>query len=151
MKTLNLLLMALVMVVSTTLNAQSKAETLTEFLDGIISFENTELNAGTPILSIKELAAAQADKTVDLTKETVKEVLEQASTYHFVVITVGTHTIARITDLSDCIQSGSWGTCMPMGEGYVQKSGLTNKNDYLNNIIGIPNLQERKAYFFKKK
>jgi len=38
-----------------------------------------------------------------------------------------------------------------MGEGYVQKSGLTNKNDYLNNIIGIPNSQERKVYFFKKK
>ncbi len=151
MKKLNLVLMALVLVVSTTLNAQSKVETLTEFLNGIISFEKAELNAGTPIASISELAAAQADKTVALTKENVKEVLEQAGAYHFVVITVGTHTIARITDLSDCIQSGSWGACMPMGEGYVQKSGLTNKNDYLNNIIGIPNSQERNVYFFKKK
>jgi len=151
MKRLNLLLAALVLVVSTSLNAQSKVETLSEFLNGIISFENAQLNAGTPISSIKELASAQADKTIDLTKANVKEVLEQAKNYHFAVITVGTHTIARITDLSDCIQSGSWGTCMPMGEGYVQKSGLTNKNDYINNIIGIPNSQERTVYFFKKK
>ena len=151
MKKLNLLLAALVLVVSTSLNAQSKVETITEFLNGIISFENTELNAGTPISTIKELASAQADKTIDLTKANVKEVLEQASAYHFAVITVGTHTIVRITDLSDCIQSGSWGTCMPMGEGYIQKNGLTNKNNYINNIIGIPNSQERKVYFFKKK
>ncbi|MBI9063726.1 MAG: hypothetical protein JEZ14_17225 [Marinilabiliaceae bacterium] len=151
MKKLNLLLAALVLVVSTSLNAQSKVETLTEFLNGIISFENTAQNAGTPISTIKELASAQADKTIDLTKANVKEVLAQAKDYHFVVITVGTHTIVRITDLNDCIQSGSWGTCMPMGEGYIQKSGLTNKNDYINNIIGIPNTQERKVYFFKKK
>jgi len=151
MKKLNLLLAALVLVVSTSLNAQSKVETITEFLNGILSFENTQLNAGTPISTIKELASAQADKTIELTKANVKEVLEQAKDYHFVVITVGTHTIVRITDLKDCIQSGSWGTCMPMGEGYIQKSGLTNKNDYINNIIGIPNSQERKVYFFKKK
>ncbi|MBR8535017.1 hypothetical protein KDU71_05555 [Carboxylicivirga sediminis] len=133
------------------LSAQSKTETLTEFLDGIISFENATINEGTPIADIKMLAAEQTALTKDLTKESVKEILETAKDYHFCVITVGVHTIARITDLEYTQMSGSWATAMPMGEGYVQKSGLTLKNDYLNNIIGIPNSQERKVYFFNKK
>lgn len=151
MKKLNLLLAAFIVLVATSVNAQSKVETLKDFLSGIITFEKAELNAGTPIASIKELASTQADKTLDLTKENIKDVLTEAKDYHSVVITVGVHTIVRITDLENCIQSGSWGACMPMGEGYIQKSGLTNKNDYINNIIGIPNSQERKVYFFKKK
>jgi len=54
-------------------NAQTKVETLTEFLDGIIKFENTTIQEGTPIADIKELAAAQADKVMDLNKETIAE------------------------------------------------------------------------------
>lgn len=150
MKRLNVLA-ALMLLLAVSVNAQTKVETLTEFLDGIIKFENTTIQEGTPIADIKELAAAQADKVMDLNKETIAETLETAKAYHFCVITVGVHTIARITDLENCQQSGSWGQCMPMGEGYVQKGGLTNKNDYINNIIGIPNSQERKVFFFMKK
>lgn len=144
-------LVAFILLIAAGVNAQTKVETLTEFLDGIINFENTQIKESTPIADIKVLAGRQADVTMDLSKETVADILEKAKDYHFCVITVGEHTIARITDLENCIQSGSWGTCMPMGEGYVQKSGLINKNDYINNIIGIPNSQVRKAYFFMKK
>ncbi|MCU4164517.1 hypothetical protein [Carboxylicivirga caseinilyticus] len=150
MKRLNVIA-ALMLLLAVSINAQTKVETLTEFLDGIIKFENATIQEGTPIADIKELAAAQADKMMDLNKETVAEVLETANDYHFCVITVGVHTIARITDLENCQQSGSWGQCMPMSEGFVQKNGLTDKNEYLNNIIGIPNSQERKVYFFMKK
>nr|WP_321450504.1 hypothetical protein [uncultured Carboxylicivirga sp.] len=150
MKRLNVLAALLILLAAST-NAQTKVETLTEFLNGIIKFEDATIQEGTPIIDIKELAASQADKVMDLNKETIAEVLETANAYHFCVITVGVHTIARITDLENCQQSGSWGQCMPMSEGYVQKGGLTVKNDYLNNIIGIPNKQERKVYFFMKK
>nr|WP_321407868.1 hypothetical protein [uncultured Carboxylicivirga sp.] len=150
MKRLNVIA-ALMLLLTVSINAQTKVETLTEFLDGIIKFENATIQESTPIADIKNLAAAQADKMLDLNKETIAEVLETAKAYHFCVITVGVHTIARITDLENCQQSGSWGQCMPMSEGFVQKSGLTNINDYLNNVIGIPNSQERKVFFFMKK
>ncbi len=151
MKCINTLVLIFCLGFVSSLSAQSKTETLTAFLDGIISFENATINQGTPIADIKTLAAEQAAVTKDLTKESVKEVLETAKDYHFCVITVGEHTIARITDLEYTQMSGSWATAMPMGEGYVQKNGLNLKNDFLNNIIGIPNSQERKVYFFNKK
>lgn len=150
MKKLNLILLMCLLCVSAS-KAQSKVETLTTFLDGIIKFDGAQVQEGTPIIDIKVLASEQADLVKDLTKATVAEVLETAKQYNFCVITVGDHTIARITDLEMSVQSGSWGVAMPMGEGYVQKNGLVNKNDYLNNIIGIPNSQERKVYFFAKK
>lgn len=151
MKKLNAVIITLLLCLGTSVNAQTKVETLSEFLDGIIKFENATINEGTPLKDIKVLAAEQADLVKDLDKESIKEVLETAKSYHFCVITVGDHTIARITDLGFTQQSGSWGVGMPMGEGYVQKNGLTHKNDYINNIIGIPNSQERKVYFFNKK
>jgi uncharacterized protein YggL (DUF469 family) len=151
MKSISTLVLIVCLGFVTNLSAQSNSETLKEFLDGIINFENATINEGTPIADIKALAAEQAALMKDLTKESVKEVLETAKDYHFCVITIGEHTIARITDLEFTQMSGSWATAMPMGEGYIQKNGLTMKNDFLNNIIGIPNSQERKVYFFNKK
>ncbi len=150
MKKMNLIAVLLILMAAA-VNAQTKVETLKEFLDGIVKFENAVVQEATAILNVKKLAEEQADLVMDLTKETVKEVLANAKEYHFCVITVGVHTIVRITDLENCIQSGSWGACMPMGEGFIQKNGMINKNDYINNIIGTPNGQERKVYFFMKK
>ena len=48
----------------------------------------------------------------------------------------------------DCIQSGSWGACMPYAKGYIKKGSLIEKEDYINNIIGIPDSQLRKVYLF---
>ncbi len=151
MKCISTLVLIVCLGFITNLSAQTKTETLKEFLDGIINFENATITEGTPIVDIKALAAKQAALEKDLTKESVKEVLETAKAYHFCVITVGDHTIARITDLEYTQMSGSWAMAMPVGEGYIQKNGLTMKNDFLNNIIGMPNSQERKVYYFNKK
>jgi len=37
---------------------------------------------------------------------------------------------------------------MPHAEGYIKKGGLTYKKDYINNIIGLPDAQERTMYLF---
>ena len=37
---------------------------------------------------------------------------------------------------------------MPTVEGYIKKGKLNYKKDFMNNVIGIPDKQERVAYFF---
>lgn len=136
---------------SVTLSAQNtKVEVLKEFLKGSVQIEAGAVDLGQPILSINDFATAQADKTLVLTKENIAEVLAEAKTYSTCIVTVGVHTIVRVTDFDDCSPSGVWGVCMPMGKGYIQKSGvLTEVNDYLKNIIGRPGSQERKVFLFK--
>ena len=86
-----------------------------------------------------------------LTKDNVIDMVAEAEKYKHCLITVRNHTVAKITDHLDFVQSGSWGSVMPKGEGYVAKGGLNHKVDYLNNIIGSADAQERKVYFFGKK
>ena len=87
---------------------------------------------------------------MELTKENVDEILEIAKEYKSCYITVGIHTIVRITNLEDCSPSGAWGTRMPKGKGYVQRAGVLNeKVDYIKNIIGRPDSQTRKVFLFK--
>jgi len=64
------------------------------------------------------------------------------------VVTVGFHTIVKVSDFENCIQSGFWGVCMPYAEGYIQKGSLAPQKDYLNNIIGKPDAQERMMFLF---
>ncbi|WP_430822052.1 hypothetical protein [Carboxylicivirga caseinilyticus] len=41
---------------------------------------------------------------------------------------------------------------MPKGKGFIQRSDeMTEKEDYINNIIGTPNAQRRTVFLFKKK
>ncbi|PXX97132.1 hypothetical protein DF185_19130 [Marinifilum breve] len=133
------------------LSAQNtKLEVLKEFVAGSISFNDEFADLGQPIVTINKLAEKQADKTIDLTKENIKETLELAKTYKTCIITVGVHTIVKITDFENCSPSGAWGANMPMAKGYVQKAGVLNeKNDYIKNIIGRPGSQERKVFLFK--
>ena len=37
---------------------------------------------------------------------------------------------------------------MPFVEGYIKKGKLNYKKDYMNNVIGTPDGQQRVAYFF---
>eukprot|EP01029_Cantina_marsupialis_P010001 TRINITY_DN2294_c1_g1_i2.p3 TRINITY_DN2294_c1_g1~~TRINITY_DN2294_c1_g1_i2.p3 ORF type:complete len:149 (+),score=13.91 TRINITY_DN2294_c1_g1_i2:2750-3196(+) len=131
-------------------NAQNtKYEVLKEFLKGTISFNESDMDLGQPIASINTLAAGQADKVVDLSKDNIESTLEAAKAYDSVIITVGNHTIVKVTDLNNCSPSGAWGAKMPMATGYVQKAGVLNeKNDYIKNIIGRPDSQVRKVYLF---
>ena len=109
----------------------------------------TEINATRPITALKTVAGVSAAQQTNLTKENIAQVLEEAKSYKYLLIITGTHTIVKVTDLEDCIQSGSWGTCMPKGEGYVSRGGnLEFMQDYVNNIIGIPGSQARTAYMF---
>lgn len=134
-----------------TLSAQNtKVEVLKEFLKGTLQLDVENIDLGKPISSINELAAVKADKVIDLTKENITEVLVEARNYSKCIITVGNHTIVQVTDFDDCSPSGSWGACMPMGKGYIQKGGvLIDARDYLKNIIGRPATQVRKVFLFK--
>ncbi len=129
---------------------QSKVETLKTFLDGAIAFNAADINQHEPLISIRELAAAKADKAVELNKENIETGINQMKDYSNAIIIVGKHTIAKISDIEDCQQSGAWGACMPKATGYVQKQGqLIAHDNYLNFIIGVPDSQERTLYLFK--
>ena len=65
-----------------------------------------------------------------------------------IFIIVANHTVIKITDFNDCKPSASWGTCMPMAEGYIKKGVLQHEKDYCNNIIGLPDNQKRTLYLF---
>lgn len=132
------------------LSAQNtKVEILKEFLSGVVILDVKKVDLGQPIVSIKELAQVKADKTMDLTKENIVEALNIAKTYKTCIVTVGEHTLIKITDFKDCSPSGAWGVCMPKGKGYVQKNGVLNEvDDYIKNIIGRPDSIERKIFLF---
>ncbi len=130
--------------------AQDKAETLKTFLSGVMTINPATLDKGEPLISVAALADSLADQSMQLTKDNIGEALKEAANYANTIIIVHPHTIVRITDLNDCRQSGAWKTCMPMGKGYIQKQGtLHEKQDYINNIIGVPDGQSRTIYFFK--
>jgi len=120
--------------------------TVTHFLVDVKSLESdTNIN---PIVTFKNLADEIANDKVVFTKENIKEVLINSRDYTSCVIVTANHTIVKIESLDDCQQSGSWKACMPKCSGYIKKSELNFKNDYLNNIIGVPDNQERVAYYF---
>ncbi len=150
MKSKVLLLLGLIMTVAA-FPQDNKSETLSKFLSDIMAIDASVLNSSEPIGEIARIAVEQSAKNMELTKENIEAVLDEAANFNHALIIVGSHTIVMITDLNDCRQSGTWAACMPMAKGYVQKSGsLHEKQDYTNNIIGIPDQQTRKIYFFKE-
>ncbi len=128
---------------------ENKAELIKDLTDGVISLEISDLNESSPISSINKLAFDQAAKSIVLTKENIAGSLEEAKSYKACVITVGVHTIVVIENLSKAIKSGSWGCNMPWGKGFIQKGSLNFKEDYINNIIGMPDGQRRMMFLFK--
>ncbi len=117
------------------------------FINDISSLEN--LGDKNPIPMFQESAENTADKVMDVSKDNIAALLKLANEYDHCVITTGDHTIVKIESLSDCSQSGSWGVCMPMVKGYIRKGELVYQEDYMNNIIGLPNEQTRRAFLFK--
>ncbi len=105
--------------------------------------------SGSPIDSILQFASAKADKSIVLTKDNMKVSLQNATTYKSCLITVGNHTVVLISDFNNEIASGSWGCQMPMGKGYIKRGEIEVKEDYINNIIGVPDTQKRNMYLFK--
>lgn len=122
-----------------------KATDAVPFSGDLSSLENS--NAQNPIEEFQHNSGAT--EVIDLTKNNIKDVLNKAKNYQSLIITTDNHTIVKITDLSNCKQSGSWGVCMPYGTGYIKKGKLQPQKDYINNIIGLPDSRVRKAYLFK--
>ncbi len=107
-----------------------------------------KIEDGNPIVQFQEAAQDVASESFTLTKNNIEDLLETAKEFEHCVITAGDHTIVMITDFDDCKPSGSWGACMPMAEGYIKKGDLEPQEDYINNIIGTPDGQERTVYLF---
>lgn len=115
------------------------------FLEDIKSLKNdTTTN---PIETFQETAKISAKAIISLNKDTVAPALNQAKDYTYAVITVANHTIIKL-NLKDCKPSNAWDACMPKAEGYIKKGDLIYQNDYCNNIIGLPDNQERILYLF---
>ena len=119
---------------------------VSKFLSDVKSLES-DLNTN-PIVSFKELAKEIAVDKMVVSKKNIKKVLIKSKEYSNCVIVTGNHTIVKIISFENCQQSGSWKACMPLIEGYIKKGKLNYKKDYMNNVIGTPDKQERVAYFF---
>ncbi|AUP79311.1 hypothetical protein [Flavivirga eckloniae] len=132
--------------IETKSNVNSNSNIVSEFLADIKTLE--DVKGQNPISSFQKLAEEKASKVLTVSKDNIKEVLASAKEYSNCVITTGDHTIVKISDITDCKPSGSWGACMPFAKGYIKKGELILQEDYINNIIGIPDSQDRKAYLF---
>lgn len=115
------------------------------FLKDVKSLEKD--TSSNPIDTFKDAAKISAKEVVTLNKDNIKDALTKARNFKNAVITVDNHTIVKL-NLEDCKASGAWGTCMPKAEGYIKKGDLVYQNDYANNIIGLPDNQERLLYLF---
>ena len=152
MKTLSYLTLAILFVACGSQNSSqsnaNEAETtiVSDFLANIKSLKSVE--DANPIVAFKEAAENEADATYSLTKKNIADIIETGQGFSKCVVTAGEHTIVLITDFNECQESGSWATCMPMGKGFVKRGDLDYEEDYLNNIIGTPDNQERTVYFF---
>lgn len=102
-----------------------------------------------PIESLKAMAEKKADRKIKFGKNNIQSLLNEARDYSEFLIIVENHTVVKIDDLDNCNPSRSWNACMPFGEGYIKKGELIAKEDYINNLIGTPDGQERIAYLFK--
>ena len=93
------------------------------------------------------MAEEIAEDKIILSEKNIKIVLIKSKEFSNCVIITGNHTIVKIISFDNCQQSGSWKACMPAVEGYIKKGKLNYKKDFMNNVIGIPDKQERVAYF----
>ncbi len=106
-------------------------------------------NYSNPIEAFEEFARETASETMRINEGNLPEFLEIGKSYSSGVIVVGNHTIVKIVDFEKCKESGSWGACMPFGEGYIKRGDLEFKKEYINQIIGRPDDQKRMGYLFK--
>ncbi len=119
---------------------------VSNFLSDVKSLEiDTNTNS---IVAFKELAEEIADNKMVVSKKNIKKVLIKSKDYSNCVLVTGNHTIVKIISFDNCQKSGSWKACMPFVEGYIKKGKLNYKKDYMNNVIGTPDGQQRVAYFF---
>ncbi|MEL0644381.1 hypothetical protein V6251_08305 [Olleya sp. Ti.3.14] len=123
----------------------TKPNTTQAFLENV---KNLEKDIATnPIEAFKKSASTQAKEVIYITNDNLNTSLNLAKKHTYAVITVEDHTIIKL-NLKDCKPSNAWDACMPKAEGYIKKGDLIYQNDYCNNIIGLPDNQERILYLF---
>ncbi len=114
----------------------------------LVNVKNLEKDVATnPIEAFKKSATTEAKEVIYITSDNLKTSLNLAKKHDYAVITVEDHTIIKL-NLQDCKPSNAWDACMPKAEGYIKKGDLIYQNDYCNNIIGLPDNQERILYLF---
>ena len=134
---------------TSTKRSVTKVETNITAIPFLKDVKNLEKDTSkNPIETFKKDVESSVKEVIKINKDNIKEALLKAKDYKYAVIIVEDHTIIKITDLSNCKPSGSWSACMPNGEGYIKKGELQYKNDYINNIIGLPDDKERLLYLF---
>jgi len=135
---------------SLTSEAQNtKITVLKQFLSDIIKLDGKQLNKQQPIISINEIAQTEADKTIEINRESISTALQEAQNYKYCLISVDAHTLVKVISFKDSSPSGAWHAAMPMCKGYIQRSGvLHEQKDYLKNLIGRPDSQVRMMYLF---
>nr|WP_319398395.1 hypothetical protein [uncultured Carboxylicivirga sp.] len=149
MKVLKLIVL-ITLISATQTKAQTNADRVSTLFSNVLDLSDAKLNADRPIANINQLAAHQADTILIVNKANAKEVFDLAKQYKSCIISVERHTVVLIESWKDCKASGSWSYCMPKGKGFIQRSGeVSEKEDYINNIIGIPNTQRRTVFLFK--
>jgi len=134
--------------VSTALAQEAKDELIRDLTKDFVNYDQDRLSSYLPIDSFNEIAGKQAKKTITLTKENMAEALTEAKEYAHCVITVGSHTLVVVSSFDKMIDSGAWATKVPYGVGYISKGSMQKREDYINNIIGIPDEQTRMMFLF---
>lgn len=121
-----------------------------EYVQNILNDISTieQVDSVNPILLFKRLAKQDAKMILSISADNMDMILREAKAFRHCIITTGDHTLIKITDLENCQQSGSWKVCMPYAKGYIKKQTYTYQEDFVNNLIGIPDDQERKAFLF---
>lgn len=142
------LILAVSCLVSTAIAQETRDTPIRELTKDFVNYDQDKLSHYLPIESFNTIAGKQAKKTITLTKENMAEALTEAKSYDHCVITVGSHTLVVVSSFDKMIESGAWGTKMPYGVGYISKGTMQKHEDYLNNIIGIPDGQTRTMFLF---
>ena len=133
---------------NSTANNKENPNTVSLFLADVQSILlDTNKN---PIVAFAEIAKDISVKEISLNKNNISNALEEAKEYSNGVIVVENHTIVKLISFDDCQQSGSWGVCMPKGEGFIKKGSLNYKSDYINNIIGTPSSKKVTLFLFNE-
>lgn len=149
MKSITFSVIVLLLCSLATVKAQNdNAAVVKDFLKDIPAAAAEKISANAPVATVDAIAKKTAAKTISLTKENIATALAEAKQFKFGIIIVGEHTFVKVPDFSKCNTSGSWGACMPYGEGYIKKGALVSQQGYINNIIGRPDTQVRTLYLF---
>lgn len=107
---------------------------------------------GNPVQQLIDDAKKNADQKLTFYVANADKALEVASGYEYAIVITGNHTVVRILSYDDTEMSGSWGIPMPLVEGYIRRGGrMEPVADYMNNIVGMPDDQDRKIYLFNRK